>query len=348
LLKDLRHGARMLLHARGWTAVVVLSLAVGIGANTALFSAVNGMLIETLPVSRPEQLVRLRYAGPNDMVTSSSDYGFSGKDAAGLDTRTTFSYPMYQQFVADNQTMTDLFAFAPIGSVNIVVDGAADIGRAFLASGPYYRALGVRAAIGRTLGPDDDRADAPPAAVLSHKYWHSRFAGDPAALGKIVRVNNVPVTIVRPFNTFGPRQSARAVIPTIIGQCFAGTKVQLGALAPTRDFTFVADTVSGFLAAAEAPATIGETINLGVGEEISIGDLAKLIAQLIGKTVSIEQQDNRLRPPGSEVERLCSDNSKARRLVKWEPKTGLREGLLQTIEWFKDHGHLIRTTGYAI
>jgi len=196
MLKDLRHGARMLLHARGWTAVVVLSLAVGIGANTALFSAINGMLIETLPVSHPEQLVRLRYAGPNDMVTSSSDYGFSAKDAGGLDMRTTFSYPMYQQFVADNQTMTDLFAFAPFGSVNIVVDGAADIGRAFLSSGTYYRALGVRAALGRTIGPDDDKADAPPVALLSHKYWHSRFAGDPAALGKIVRVNNVPVTIV--------------------------------------------------------------------------------------------------------------------------------------------------------
>ncbi len=159
---------------------------------------------------------------------------------------------------------------------------------------------------------------------------------------------NVPATIVRPFNTFGPRQSARAVIPTIIGQCFAGTKIQLGALAPTRDFTFVADTVVGFLAAAETPATIGETINLGVGEEISVGDLAALIAQLVGKTVSIEQQDNRLRPPGSEVERLCSDNSKARRLVNWEPKTSLRDGLLRTIEWFKDDGHLIRTTGYAI
>jgi NAD dependent epimerase/dehydratase len=159
---------------------------------------------------------------------------------------------------------------------------------------------------------------------------------------------DLPVTIVRPFNTFGPRQSARAVIPTIIGQCLAGATVELGALAPTRDFTFVADTVAGFLAAADTPATIGETINLGVGEEISIGDLARLIAQLIGKDVSIEQQDSRLRPPGSEVGRLCSDNGKARRLVEWKPKISLREGLRQTIAWFKEHGHLVRTSGYAI
>ena len=158
----------------------------------------------------------------------------------------------------------------------------------------------------------------------------------------------VPVTTVRPFNTYGPRQSARAVIPTIIGQCVNGTKVQLGALAPTRDFTFVADTVAGFLAAASSPDTIGETVNLGVGEEISIGDLAKLIAELMGKSVSIEQQDTRLRPQGSEVERLCSDNSKARKLVKWTPATSLRDGLQQTITWFKTHGHLVKTTGYTI
>lgn len=158
----------------------------------------------------------------------------------------------------------------------------------------------------------------------------------------------VPVTTVRPFNTFGPRQSARAVIPTIIGQCLAGAKIELGALAPTRDFTYVGDTVAGFLAVADAAETIGETINLGVGNEISIGDLAKLIAQLFGKNMSIVQQDARLRPSGSEVERLCSDNSKARRLVKWEPKTSLRDGLQETIAWFKDHGHQVRTSGYAI
>src|SRR5262245_9606086 len=108
MLKDLRHAVRMLLRAKGWTAVVVLSLALGIGANTALFSAVNGLLLTSLPVAGPEALVRLRYAGRNDAVTSSSDYGATPKDAAGLPQRTTFSYPMFRQFVADNRTMSDL------------------------------------------------------------------------------------------------------------------------------------------------------------------------------------------------------------------------------------------------
>jgi|SRR6266566_15548 len=111
MLGDLRHAVRMLLHAKGWTTVVVVSLALGIGANAALFSAVNGLFLTKLPVKDPDTLVRLRAAGRNQMATSSSDYGFSSKDAAGLPIRTTFSHPMFQQFVADNRTMTDLFAY---------------------------------------------------------------------------------------------------------------------------------------------------------------------------------------------------------------------------------------------
>src|SRR5207245_10476528 len=141
MLRDLRHGVRMLLQAKGWTAVVVISLALGIGANTALFSAINGLLLKKLPVIDPDTLVRLRYAGRNDMVTSSSDYGFTTKDAAGRDMRTTFSYPMFQQFVADNRTMTDLFACAPFGRVNVVVDGQAEIATSFISTGNYYRML---------------------------------------------------------------------------------------------------------------------------------------------------------------------------------------------------------------
>src|SRR5437762_7540350 len=120
MFRDLRHGVRMLLQAKGWTLVVVLSLALGIGANTALFSAVNGLLLKKLPVKDPDALVRLRYVGRNDMVTSSSDYGFAAKSRDGLDTRTTFSYPMVQQFVADNRTMSDLVACAPLGRMNVV------------------------------------------------------------------------------------------------------------------------------------------------------------------------------------------------------------------------------------
>ena len=195
MLKDLRHAIRTLLRAKAWTVIVVLSLALGIGANTALFSAVNGMLLKDLPVKDPGGLVRLRYVGRNDMVTNSSDYGFARR-GPGENVRATFSYPMYQQFLADNRTMTDVFACAPFGRVNVVVDGQAEIATAFIASGNYHGILGVTARVGRTITPDDDRPTAPPVAVISSKYWHTRFATDPAVVGKTVRINSVPVTIV--------------------------------------------------------------------------------------------------------------------------------------------------------
>ena len=196
MFKDLRHAIRVLGHAKGWTAVVVASLALGIGANTAIFSAVNGLLIKKIPAADPDSLVRIRWGGRNDMMTSSSDYGYTHRGADGQSVRTTFSFPMYQQFVADNQTMTDLFACAPYGRVSVVVDGQAEIVNAFLSTGNYYRMLGAKARIGRTIEPDDDKADATAVAVISSKYWHTRFTTDPAVVGKTVRVNNVVVTIV--------------------------------------------------------------------------------------------------------------------------------------------------------
>ena len=196
MFKDLRHAVRLLWQSRGWTTVVVLSLALGIGANTAIFSAVNARLLTSLPVQKPEELVRFRYAGRNDMVTSSSGYGFLNKTPDGKDVRATFSYPMYQQFVADNQSMTDLMACAPFGRVNVFVDGQSEIAEAFISSGNYFQMLGVTARIGRTILPEDDIPTAPPVAVISSKYWHSRFGTDPAVVGKAIKVNNVPVTIV--------------------------------------------------------------------------------------------------------------------------------------------------------
>src|SRR5436190_21830731 len=134
MLKDLRHAVRMLLGAKGWTTVVVLSLALGIGANTALFSAINGLLLTKLRVKDPDTLVRFRYVGRNDMVTSSSDYGFLKREP-GENMRASFSYPMYQQFLADNRTMADLFACAPFGRVNVNVDGESEIANAFISTG---------------------------------------------------------------------------------------------------------------------------------------------------------------------------------------------------------------------
>ena len=196
MTKDLRYALRILWQAKGWTTVIVLSLALGIGANTALFSAINGLLLTDIPVKDPHTLVRFRYTGRNDMVTSSSDYGFPTRGPGGQNVRSTFSYPMFQQFVADNQTMNDLFACAPFGRVNVVVDGQAEIATAFISSGNYFRVLSVGARLGRTILPEDDTPTAPPVAVISSKYWHSRFATDPAVVGKTVRVNNIPVTIV--------------------------------------------------------------------------------------------------------------------------------------------------------
>lgn len=145
----------------------------------------------------------------------------------------------------------------------------------------------------------------------------------------------VPVITVRPFNTFGPRQSARAVIPTIITQCLTGESVRLGNLHPTRDLNYVGNTVDGFIKAAETTAAIGQTINLGSGREISIGDLAHLIANLTGRAIAIESDAQRLRPEDSEVDRLLADAARARELLGWEPEISLEDGLQKTIEWIQ-------------
>jgi NAD dependent epimerase/dehydratase len=141
------------------------------------------------------------------------------------------------------------------------------------------------------------------------------------------------VATLRPFNTYGPRQSARAVIPTIASQILAGDVVRLGNLDPTRDFTFVKDTARAFVQIAEAPAAVGRTINVGSGSEIAIGALAELVAEVAGRELRIESDPARLRPEASEVDRLCADTSLARELLGWSPQYGLREGLAETVEW---------------
>jgi NAD dependent epimerase/dehydratase len=152
---------------------------------------------------------------------------------------------------------------------------------------------------------------------------------------------DTPVTIVRPFNTYGPRQSARAVIPTIITQLLAGaTDIRLGSLRPTRDFSYVKDTVNGFMAVAETPQTIGEEINIASQQEISVGQLAQLIKDQINPIARILTDDIRLRPEKSEVERLLGSHEKIRRLTGWQPEYGLKEGIRETIEWFKNKENL--------
>jgi len=143
----------------------------------------------------------------------------------------------------------------------------------------------------------------------------------------------LPVATIRPFNTYGPRQSARAVITAIITQVLSFDSISLGSLYPTRDFLYVEDTVDGFIKMAESPLTIGEVVNVGTGIEISIGDLAKKIMLIIGKEAQIVSKNDRIRPLASEVKRLVADNTKARKLTGWEPKISLDEGLDRTIKW---------------
>jgi dTDP-glucose 4,6-dehydratase len=160
---------------------------------------------------------------------------------------------------------------------------------------------------------------------------------------------NVPVVTVRPFNTFGPRQSARAVIPTIITQCLArANAIRLGSLHPTRDLNYVSNTVDGFLQAATVSEAVGQTINLGTGREISIGELAETIARIINADVRIEQDEQRLRPSGSEVERLLADNRLAQNLLGWKPAVSLEEGLTLTIEWMREHLDMYRPHDYVV
>ena len=158
----------------------------------------------------------------------------------------------------------------------------------------------------------------------------------------------LPVSTVRPFNTYGPRQSARAVIPTIISQMLTRDRIHLGSLSPFRDFNYVGDTVAGFLAAAVSERTIGDVVNVGSGREISIGDLVHLIRKLIGRDVIVETDEQRVRPVGSEVERLLADNRKAKEIMGWEPRVSLEEGLTHTIKWIEGHLDLFQVEHYAV
>ncbi len=177
-------------------------------------------------------------------------------------------------------------------------------------------------------------------------YAATKIAADQLALS-FFRSFGTPVTVVRPFNTYGPRQSTRAVIPTIIAQAMNGrTSIQLGSVHTTRDFNHVSDTIAGFIAAMESSKGVGEVINLGSGFEIAIGDVVSLIADIMGIKLSIALDAARLRPPVSEVNRLFASNEKAMRLLGWSPayagKDGFQRGLKETVSWFSQPGNLKR------
>jgi NAD dependent epimerase/dehydratase len=177
-------------------------------------------------------------------------------------------------------------------------------------------------------------------------YSATKIGADQIALS-FFRSFGTPVAIIRPFNTYGPRQSARAVIPSVITQIAAGARrLKLGALHPTRDFNYVDDTVRGFMAVAESAASVGEVVNIGSNFEVTIGDTVRFIAEQMGVDVEVETDEQRLRPEKSEVERLWASNAKAETLLGWRPEfagqEGFKRGLARTIDWFVDPANLAR------
>jgi NAD dependent epimerase/dehydratase len=178
-------------------------------------------------------------------------------------------------------------------------------------------------------------------------YAASKIGADQIALSYHMSFQ-LPVVIARPFNTYGPRQSARAVIPAIVVQALTQDHVMLGATFPTRDLSFVADTVEGFLRLAEADAAVGQVVNLGTGCSSSVGDVAATIIRLVGRDIEVVFDANRIRPDASEVGRLLADASKAKTLIGWEPRYSLEEGLRVTINWIRQHLEQYKPAMYAV
>ncbi|MBO0725693.1 MAG: ABC transporter permease [Blastocatellia bacterium] len=213
LWQDLRYGARMLLKNPGFTILVALSLALGIGANTVVFSLLDAVLLKTLPVKEPERLALFRLlSGEKTIFTGETGDIDGGRDqATGLKISTSFPYPAFEYFRARNQSLSDVFAFALLRQVNVSVDGQPEVVVGQVVSGDYFAGLGLPALLGRTLIDADDRADAAPAAVISYKYWQRRFGGDPAAVGKVVYLSDTAFTIagVTPPEFYGTLDVSR-------------------------------------------------------------------------------------------------------------------------------------------
>lgn len=178
-------------------------------------------------------------------------------------------------------------------------------------------------------------------------YSASKIGGDKIAESYHLSFD-LPVATIRPFNTYGPRQSARAVIPTIVTQALTQKKIRLGALEPVRDLTYVKDTAEAFIEIAESEKTIGETINIGFGEGVTIGDLAKKILSLMRSDKPVVSDSSRLRPPKSEVYELICDSTKAFELIGWKPRYSLADGLMETIEFIKENLSLFKTDQYTL
>ena len=195
LLQDLRYGFRMLLKQKGLTAVAILSLALGIGANTALFSIVDAMLLKMLPVKEPDQLVLFKSVAPKEFSVGSYNGNSHTDPETGMHSMTSFAYQSFQRMREQQGPMSDIFAFAGVG-LNLNADGEPEIPIGQAVSGNYFSALGVQPELGRVLTDEDDKPGASPVAVLSHRYWQQRFSGDPSVIGKQINLNNLAFTVI--------------------------------------------------------------------------------------------------------------------------------------------------------
>jgi NAD dependent epimerase/dehydratase len=243
-----------------------------------------------------------------------------------------YSYHAPAQYVATN-----------IGGTLNILQAVKDIGVEMLIHTSTSEVYGTAQAV-----PIDETHP----LVGQSPYAATKIGADQLALS-FQRSFGTPVVVIRPFNTYGPRQSSRAVIPTIITQLLAGSRsVALGALEPTRDFNFVDDTVRAFIAAAAAEAAIGEVINVGSGAEISVGDVLKVVAGVLGVEARPMVEAERIRPEASEVGRLRADNAKAARLLGWKPDygglDGFRRGIERTVRWFRERQPQAAPARYAV
>ena len=195
LWQDLRYGARMLIKARGFTAIAVLSLALGIGANTALFSVVDVLLLKMLPVKEPERLVLFKSVAPREFSAGSYTGNSNTDPATGMRSMTSFPYQSFQQMREEESALSDVFAFGNVG-LNVSADGHADVASGQAVSGNYFAGLGVQPLLGRVLNDEDDKPAAAAAAVLSYRYWKQRFGGNPAVIDSQINLNNVAFTII--------------------------------------------------------------------------------------------------------------------------------------------------------
>jgi len=238
-----------------------------------------------------------------------------------------YSYEAPASYVRTNieGTLAVLQAAAAAGVRRVVHTSTSEV---------YGTPHGVPIPEDHPLQPQSPYAASKAAADLIAAAFHKSFG--------------LEVATIRPFNTYGPRQSLRAVIPTIISQALSGPAIKLGHVAPTRDFTFVSDTVDAFIAMGTAEKVDGLVVNVGSGKEISIGALAELIQSITRTSWPVVSEDVRARPPASEVDRLCADASRARTLLGWAPQHVLRDGLARTVEWIVEHRDRYRTADYRV